>query len=52
MAMPRRASADGSLRNATRLSAPSGSPAASNRAAEATRESTIPLSAYLFSAKA
>src|SRR5215510_16340344 len=37
--MPRSASAGGSSRSATRLSAPSGSPAASKRAAEATRES-------------
>src|SRR3990172_1969117 len=37
--MPRRARAGGSLRSATRLRAPRGSPAASARAAEATRES-------------
>jgi len=39
MAMPRRARAGGSSRSATRLRAPRGSPAASARAAEATRES-------------
>src|SRR5262245_55441613 len=37
--MPRKARAGGSSRNAMRLSAPSGSPVASKRAAEATRES-------------
>src|SRR5437868_11310185 len=42
MAMPRSASAGGSSRNAIRFSAPSGSPAASERAAEATRESMSP----------
>ena len=41
IAMPRRASAIGSSRSATRLSAPSGSPAASERAAEAMRESMV-----------
>src|SRR5215470_8838115 len=40
MAMPRRARAGGSLRSAMRLRAPRGSPTASARAAEATREST------------
>src|SRR6185436_8427133 len=39
MATPRRARAGGSSRSAMRLSAPRGSPAASARAAEATRES-------------
>src|SRR5262249_1328946 len=40
IAIPRRASAAASSRNATRLSAPRGSPAASDRAAAVTREST------------
>src|SRR5262245_51754135 len=46
--MPCKASAGGSSRSATRLSAPSGSPAASKRAAEATRESMLSF-AYLLS---